>query len=150
MFKIDAELMPVSAVSPDDQKLFTQWAWDSRIATNFDPDVLSYPRACVAKATNNGETSMFIPVNPVLFLESMVHKPMSKKEIAYSMWRIGEETERAMNDSGHREAYFLTNDEQESITCSKHGWTVELYDPSKKVWLMKRKIVAQNTVLGHE
>jgi hypothetical protein len=143
MKKITADVMPLYAVPEEDAKKFIQWVWSARDKVNFDPDTLLYPRSCMTRAQNEEETLMLIPLQPVLMFESMARKPeLSDGQSVYCLHKIGQVVESLMEDTGHREAYFLTNDEREAETCSRHGWTKALYDPEKKTWLMKRKTEA--------
>lgn len=138
--RITADFQTVGTVSLSDAKLFIDWIWEQRETTNFDAEVLSYPRACMTSAKNEEETLMFIPLQPVLFFESMAKKPgITDKQAAMCMWRIGELVEETMKLTGHAESYFITNSEQESVTCSRHGWSVAMHDQAKGLWLMKRK-----------
>lgn len=149
MQKITADVMPLYSVPPEDAKLFTKWVYDVRHRVSFDMDTLNYPRSCMTLAKQGDETVMMIPLQPVLMFESMVRKPdLSPRQAAMCMWRIGEQVEQAMTHTGHREAYFLTNDAQEVETCSRHGWTVCLQDTERGQWLMKRKteIASQSSI----
>jgi hypothetical protein len=141
MKKVTADVMPIGSVPVEDAKKFISWIWDARFTTQFDKDTLSYPRSCMTRAQNDEETLMMVPIHPVLMFESMARKPgLTDRQSALCLWRIGQVVEKAMEDTGHREAFFLTNDSQEAETCSHHGWTKALYDPEKKTWLMKRKV----------
>jgi hypothetical protein len=140
MQKITADFQTVGTVSLSDATVFIKWIWEQREKTDFDPQVLSYPRACMTIAKSGDEPLMFIPLQPVLFFESMAKKPgLSDKEAALCMWKIGEIVEQTMKLTGHAESYFITNSETESVTCSRHGWTVVMHDAEKNLWLMKRK-----------
>jgi hypothetical protein len=146
MQKITADVMPLCDVPEADAKKFTEWVWNVKDKVCFDPDTLSYPRSCMTRAQNGEETLMMIPLQPVLMFESMTRKPgLTDRQSAMCLFKIGEVVEEAMQDSGHKEAYFLTNDAQEAETCSRHGWTKALYDPEKKTWLMKRKTQSATT-----
>ena len=143
MKKISADVMPLYAVPEADAKKFIEWVWEVREKVQFDYDTLSYPRSCMTRAQDEDETLMMIPLQPVLMFESLTRKPgLTDRQSALCLHRIGEVVEKAMEDTGHREAYFLTNDAREAETCSRHGWTKCLYDPEKKIWLMKRKTEA--------
>lgn len=138
--KITADFMPVSCVTLPDAELFIKWIWAQRETSNFDPETLGYPRSCMTMAKAGEDTLMFIPLQPILFFESMAKKPgLTDKQSALCMWRIGELVEQTMKLTGHAESYFITNDEQESTTCSRHGWTIVMHDAEKNLWLMKRK-----------
>lgn len=142
--KITAELMPVGCVSQEDAELFRDWAWRRRIQTNFDADTLTYPRSCMAKASDSNGALLFLPFHPVIMFESLISKPgISAGKRALSMYRIGQEVERIAQQTGHGEAYFITNDANEVAATSKRGWTVVLHDPERNLWLMKRKFPAQ-------
>ena len=140
MQTITADMMPLYSVPLKDAQTFTKWVFDVRHKVSFDMDTLGYPRSCMTRAKQGDEMVMMIPIQPVLMFESMVRKPgLTDRQAAMAMFKIGEAVERAMVDTLHREAYFLTNDEREAETCSRHGWTKVLFDPEKKMWLMKRK-----------
>lgn len=137
---ITAELMPVNAVTPEDASLFSGWAWERRERTAFDSDTLSYPRSCMAKASDGEGPTAFLPFHPVLMFESLVTKPgLSAGKTALSLHRIGQQAEAIAKDTGHAEAYFITNDAAEVTATSKRGWVLVLHDPKKQLWLMKRK-----------
>jgi hypothetical protein len=136
---ITADICPMYAVKPEDVKLFIHWMSEQRAQVDFDKETLSYPRSCMTHARKGEETVAMIPLQPVLMFESLVRKPeLTKRQTALSLYRIGEEVERIAKDTGHREAYFITNDRDEAASCAKHGWTIELEDGRGK-WLMKRK-----------
>lgn len=143
MKKIIASVMPVGSVPMDDAKKFITWMWKAKEQTNFDQDALSYPRSCMTMAQQDGETVMMIPLHPVLMFESMVKKEgLSDRQAALGMYRIGEVVESVAKDTGHGEAYFITNDAREVHTTSRHGWTVVMHDADRGVWLLKRKVGA--------
>ena len=137
---ITAELMPVASVTPQDAELFSGWAWERREQTCFDPDTLSYPRSCMAKASDGDGSFLFLPFHPVLMFESLITKPgVSASKTALGMFRIGEQAEAIARQTGHGEAYFITNDADEVALTQKRGWVVVMQDAEKKLWLMKRK-----------
>ena len=81
-----------------------------------------------------------IPLQPVLMFESLVKKPeLTKRQTALALWKIGELVESTSAFTGLREAYFITNCEDEANSCAKHGWTICLHDQDKGQWLLKRK-----------
>src|SRR5262249_14682968 len=92
--------------------------------TKFNPAVLSNPRACMTRAKLDGETSMFIPIQPVLMFDALTPSPeLTAGQRALAMYRIGELVEKhVMPATGMYDAYFYTNDDQEVKTCSRHGW----------------------------
>jgi hypothetical protein len=140
MQKITAEICPMYAVKPEDAALFSGWASLQRSNIDLDKSVLSYPRSCMTRALIGSETIAMIPLQPVFMFESLVHKPeLTAKQTAMALWRIGETTEQVAALTGHREAYFITNDEAEARSCEKHGWEICLHDQVKQQWLMKRK-----------
>ena len=143
MQKISADAMPLYAVPDKLARQFIEWIWGAREKTCFDFEVLTYPRSCMTVAKLGDEVAMMIPLQPVLMFESMVRKPgLTDRQSAMCLYRISKVVEKAMGDTGHREAYFLTNVAQEAETASHHGWTKALYDPEKQTWLMKRKTEA--------
>jgi hypothetical protein len=140
-YQITATAMPMYAVPQEDAELFLKWVWDQREQTDFDMKTLSYPRSCMTRAQNDTETLMLLPLQPVLMFESLIRKPgLTDRQSALGLFRIGQVVEDAMKKTGHAEAYFLTNSEQEANTCANHGWVKALHDPEKKIWLMKRQV----------
>lgn len=141
MQHITAELMPLYSVPVADAKLFIEWMDSVHKERNFDPDTLSYPRSCMSKAGTSDETLMMVPIQPVLFFESMAKKPgLSDMKTAACFFQIGEQLKRVMKDTGHAEAYFLTNSDDEADACERRGWKKVLYDPICKTHLMKLKL----------
>lgn len=140
MQNIVADLLPMYALPEEDANTFIKWVYNVRKAVNFDMDTIGYPRTCMTRAKMGDETVAMIPLHPVLFFESLVHKPeLTAGQIAYSLWQIGQAVEKAMVDTLHREAYFITNSQPLADSCEKHGWVKAMFDPEKQTWLMKRK-----------
>ena len=132
----------MSAVLPEDAALFCKWAEEQRQDTDFDPGVVGYPRACMTKAMRDGQTIAMVPLHPVLMMESLIKDPnLTKTQTAATLFKLGELMEQVAKDSGHGECFFITNSKKEADMCEKHkGWIKVMYDPSKKTYLMKRKI----------
>jgi hypothetical protein len=138
MKKTTAEITPIGQLPLDDMKKFITWAYLMRQKTEFyDMSVMTHPRLCMAKASMDGEPALFIPLRPVLMFDILTPDPkLTDRQRAICMWRIGELLEdKIMPDSGMYDAFFYTNDEQEVITCSRHGWT-----EIKGVHLMRKRI----------
>lgn len=78
----------------------------------FDPDVLEYPLTTTLAAHSNGTTYAYMPVNPVLMLESIGmtngHTPQEQANAVMEMTK----TAAALGHiNGYREVYFLASDE---------------------------------------
>ena len=125
--RITARIRPLYEVPLEEAKNFCAWVFSLIGRTQFDMAIMNHPRMCMTSAHDeNGEPILYIPIQPVLMFDALAPRPgLSKKQIAFSMWKIGEITERAMQDSGICDAYLYTNDDDEADTCAKHGW-VEL------------------------
>jgi hypothetical protein len=109
--KVTAEVMPLTVFPPEDQKQFGAWIWGVRKITQFDMDVIGYPRTCMAKASSNGRPLLYVPVTPVLMLESLAPDPeLTKSQKALALWRIVEEMDGVMKLTGMYETYFITKD----------------------------------------
>ena len=138
---ITAEVKALSLVTEEEQKKFISWMWQFREKSNFDMAVMSYPRTVMFSASDEQGPLVFLPAQPILMFESLCARPgATEKEIALSLWRIGELADETMKDTGMHEAYFLTNDQAEADSTEKHGWTKLLFDPAKNTYLMKRRI----------
>jgi hypothetical protein len=121
---------------------FVKWAWRMRTENTLDKAVLSYPRACIAKSEDEDGTTMMIPVQPVLFFESVAEREgLTDLQKIMSFFRIGELVDKTNEEHlGFGEAYFTTSDAKLAEVCSRHGWVKYLFDPVKNTWLMKRKL----------
>ena len=122
MVKTQAELLPLAAMSPEDAQLFTDWMWEARQFTRFDPDVLSYPRIVMAKTSKGDEPTAYVPVQPVLMVESFAPSPNTNiGDKAASLYAIQELLVKTMQDSGMAESYFLAEDSLAEFAVN-HGW----------------------------
>ena len=130
--------MLVGAVPETDVKLFCEWMWKQKEETCFDPQVLAAPRACMVKATREGQTIVFTPIQPVIFIESVCKdENATKRQLTLALYEIQKTIKNIMRDSGHTEAYFTTGNGQFADLCENHGWTKHLFDKEKRTWLMK-------------
>jgi hypothetical protein len=142
MQTIKANVTALCNVTEDNAKKFIKWVWAFRHKNNFDMQVMTYPRTVMFTAENESGPLAFLPAQPVLMFESLAPKPgLTNKQTAMSLWRIGEVAADVMKDTGLRESYFITNDQDEADSCEKHGWTKLLHDSDKGQWLMKRRVV---------
>lgn len=127
------------AVTVDEANTFARWMYGQRAKVAFNPAPLSYMRACMAIASVGDDPLLFVPFHPVIWLEAMAQNPeASPCQKAMGLWRINEQLARAMADTGMYESRFLCNDEDEVKAVTRRGWIIELHDPEKKVWLMRR------------
>jgi len=147
-----AELMPICALPMDDAKLFAEWMKEQRFFTHFDPKVISYPRSAIVRVKNEDETTVMVPVHPVLMIESLGKKPgMGKPEAFQSLKEISDLLEEACLHTGFGEQYFLTGDESFVRAAILNGnWRVALYDQERKTWLMKRRTNVDWQALGEK
>ena len=141
MQKITAEALPIYSVQPEDAEKFISWVWQARYINCFDPDVLSYPRSCMATAKDAEGATLYIPIQPVLMYESIAPRPgISAKREAISLRRIGDLLEEVSRDTGLMEQYFLCKDDRVADLCAAHGFTeMEGYR------ILKKKVSARKT-----
>ena len=140
MRNIEAELMPVGTVQQADAQLFIDWMFAQRESNQFDSTTLASPRACVLKASRNDQTLAMLPLQPVLMLESLVRDPdLAKSAVTLSLYRMHQVVLKAMQDGGYTEAFFMTTNQQFADFCvsTNEGWQIAMFDPEKKVWLLK-------------
>lgn len=136
MTKITAELLPLYALPLDEAKLFTDWVWQARKINMFDPEVLKAPRAAMVRAVNEQGPLLFVPLQPVLMLESLAPKPgLTPRQEAMSLWRVGEAVEGAAKLCGFQEVVFMTRDDRVADICAEHG-----FEELKGVRVLKKKI----------
>lgn len=132
---ITAELSPLYAVPKENAKQYIKWAWHSRDRSSLDASVLSYPRACMATAYQDGKPILFVPLHPVLMMESLADDPeLNNRQRALGLWRVAEQLDKAMKDTGIRETYFLTKDREYANKVCKHG-----FEEVKGFIVLKRK-----------
>lgn len=147
MREISIETMPAGVFPEQDIKLFCQWMFRQRESSNFDPEVVAAPRACIIKATQAGKTIAFMPVQPVLVLESLCNDAsLTKSQLTLVVYEIHKLIKKILQDSGTTEAFFTTSNERFVYLCEGQGWKKHLFDESKHTWLMKLKI--PSPVLG--
>jgi hypothetical protein len=141
MNKTTAQLMPLSAMPPEDVQRFTAWMWEARQFTKFDPDVLTYPRITMAKTNKGDETTSYVPVQPVLMLESFAPSPATNAgDKAAALYAVQELLVKTMKDSGMAETYFLAESSLAEFAVN-HGWE-EITD----VRVLRRKLTKEERV----
>jgi len=119
-----------------DKQQFIDWVWQMRHLNLFVPEVMSYPRTVVCKASAGDEALAYIPLQSVLMYDSIAPKPgLSPRQEAMSLWRIGEAVDKAAQDSKHREVYFFCKDDRVADICSDHG-----FEEIRGVRLLRRRL----------
>lgn len=137
MKEITAEIMPLSVFPPEERSTFSAWAWNLRDRTQFDMDVIGYPRACIARASSEGTPLLYVPIQPVLMLESLAPDPtLTTNQKALALWRVMEEMDDVMKLTGMHETYFVTQDDQFAERAIAAGFT------EVKGRVLKRKLNA--------
>ena len=147
MKKVTVEMQPMFQLAVENAKTFINWMWKIKDKVKFDPAPLSYPRAAMITVKQDDEPIMMMPVHPVLIIEAMATKPdTDKRWLAMGLWKVHEQMEQAMKHTGMYETYFLCNDEDEVKAVTRRGWTILLYDPECKTWLLRRRIAPENRI----
>lgn len=124
MKEITAEIMPLSVFPPEERELFSSWAWNLRASTQFDMDVLAAPRGCIARAESEDEPLLYVPIQPVLMLESLCPKPeLTTNQKTLALWRVVEQMDDVMKLTGMNETYFVTQDDQFAERAVAAGFT---------------------------
>ena len=137
MKKITADVMPVSALGPEQARNMLDWMYRD----GFDAGVLHYPRTVVTRALADGEPIMYVPVGSILRFETLAAKPgTSVLQIAQGLQRISALVDQLAAETGFRECEMMTNSEAEKDLCIKRGWYVVLYDPSCSTWLLRHRV----------
>jgi hypothetical protein len=137
MLKIQAELTALCKVAQDDIKKFISWVWANRAKNSFDLKIVTYPRTCMARAFDQEQTLVLVPVSPVLMLESVAPKPdLTDRQRILCLYRVTEVVEQAMRDTGFCECYFLASEHDQLAEVAKgHGW-----EEVKGFRVLKRRI----------
>lgn len=142
MKKIEAEILPISAMSDTDRQDFMQWVWETQ-QNLFDPDVIGYPRTIMSRAKNEDGNLLFIPIQFVLMYDSIAHKPdLTHRQEALCLLKIGEQVDEAARLLGINELYFFCADDRVADACAKHG-----FEELKGVRVLRRKLkTAENSL----
>src|SRR5579863_899010 len=123
MRKIEAELMPISAMNELDVKDFMEFVWHMKPLNMFDPEVIGYPRTVMLRAKSEEENQLFIPIQSVLMYDAIAPKPgLSPRHEALALARIGQVVDQAARDAGIRETFFFCKDDRVADLCAKHGF----------------------------
>ena len=134
--KITTRLTTIGGMTKKDQDTFADWVWQARAINKFEPDVLSYPRTVMLTADDESGPVLYLPVQPVLMLESLAPKPgVSPRKEALALWRMGEMLEQVSRDTGMREQYFICKDDRVADICADHG-----FEELKGYRLLRKKI----------
>jgi hypothetical protein len=139
--KITTRMCPIGSMTEEDKKNFIEWVWAERKISNFDRDVLTYPRTVMLTADkeNADGTStpvLYMPVQPVLMMESTPSTPGGDpREKALALRRLSQLLEQITKDTGIQEHYFLTADPHYADFCKKHG-----FEKIEGFTILKRKI----------
>jgi hypothetical protein len=124
MNKITTTGDALSAVTEEQAKQFIDWVWQSRHINCFDPDIVGYPRTIMLRAEDNDGPLLYLPVQPVLMLESLAPKPgISERKEALSLWKLGQLLEDISRKTGIQEQFFLCKDDRVADICKAHGFT---------------------------
>lgn len=136
MKKIEAELMPISAMSEQDIKDFMAYVWEMKSLNMFDCDVIGYPKTVMLRAKSEDGNQLFIPMQSVLMFDSIAPRPgLSARHEALALAKIGEVVVQAARDTGTKEIYFFCRDDRVADLCARHG-----YDEIKGVRLLRKKV----------
>lgn len=93
------------------------------------------------KATQRGETIAFMPIQPVISLESLCNdENLTHSQLTLVVYEIHLLIKKIMADSGTAEAFFTTSNDTFAHLCEGHGWKRHLHDREKGTWLMKLQI----------
>jgi hypothetical protein len=135
MSEIAATLIPMNVFPPEERELFVSWASQRKELTQFDKDVIGYPRTVIARATEDGKPILYIPVHPILMGESLLSDPdLTKSQIAHGLLTIMAELDGVMKLTGMHEVYFVTTDDHFAGKAIEVGFT------EVKGHVLKRKL----------
>lgn len=123
-YKITVHWKPMYEVSPEQAVEFVDWVWKSRHVNCFDPDVVSYPRSTMLWAADSDGPLLYLPIQPVLMLESLAPRPeLSPRKEAIALWQLGLMLESISKETGMQETYFLCKDDTVADICKQHGFS---------------------------
>lgn len=99
----------------------------------------------MVKATKEGRTIAFLPIQPVLSIESLCNdENLTKADLTLALREVHTLILNMMGDSKITEAFFTTKNGTFADLCETNGWKKHLFDESKCTWLMKLQIGASN------
>lgn len=136
MYRITTRVSTIAEVPEKDQNTFVDWVWKARDINCFDKDILTYPRSIMLTADDDEGPLLYLPVQPVLMLESLAPRPgVSPRKEALALWKLGEQLEQISKSTGICEQYFLCQDDRVVDLCTRHG-----FEEMKGYRLLKKKI----------
>jgi hypothetical protein len=136
MYKITTRVSSVADFPMPDQEKFVDWIWSARKINCFDPDILLYPRTILYTAEDQDGPLLYLPVQPVLMLESLAPRPgVSPRKEALALWKLGEMLEETSRITGIQEQYFLCKDQRVVDICSRHG-----FDKLEGYTILRKKV----------
>lgn len=128
--------MPIAEMTEADVENFKEWVWKMRSINMFDPEVIGYPRAAMAKAENEDGALLYIPLQAVLMFDAIAPKPeLTPRQEAMCLWKIGEVVDQAARETEFREVVFFCRDDRVSDICARHG-----FEEIKDVRVLRKKV----------
>jgi N-acetylglutamate synthase-like GNAT family acetyltransferase len=125
--------MNVRMATPEDAEKMAEWI--QRTPNNgFDPAIADYPGLMVLVVEKDGEPIMYLPVHPVLCIESVACKPgISGREYIEALLQVKSATEHIARQNGIREIYTSSVYEPMAKTLRRHGYATMPGTLRKKV-----------------
>lgn len=123
MYHIGTRVSTIGNMTEEDFGTFSDWVWRARAINCFDKDIVGYPRTIMLTAEDKDGPILYLPVQPVLMLESLAPRPeVSPRKEALALWKLGEMLDGISQAVGMQEQYFLCKDDRVADICSKHGF----------------------------
>lgn len=104
--------VPVRGIKPEEFDTLVKWLVEQQDKNYVDLGMLSYPKTAVLVA-GNGTPNLFMPVQPVLMLESLAAKPgISGRDFMKSLKCLVDSVKEIAAKQGIAELYFFIGDKR--------------------------------------
>lgn len=114
--------MKLRPANPDEKAQVIEWGEKNKARNAFDPKVLDYPLTRTVAAFN-GKTVAFIPLHPVLIMDSVAPNPEADgRDLHDALESFLECAEGYARLSGMGEVMFLASDERVARATLKRGF----------------------------
>ncbi len=114
--------MTIRPATPEDAAKMAEWI-QSTPHNGFDPGIADYPHLMAFVVEQDGEPIMYLPVHPVLCIESVACKPdINGREYIEALLKAKSLTEDMARQWGIREIYTSSVYEPMVKTLRRHGY----------------------------
>lgn len=114
--------LTLRSASPNDARRVVEWI-QSTPSNDFDPSIAEYPHLHTFVVEEDGSPLLYIPVHPVLCIESVAARPgITGRQYIEALLEAKRATESLAGQYGIREIYTSSGYEPMIKTLRRHGY----------------------------